>query len=243
MTFTLPDRLPKNVEQLAALRRPVCLELEAFKARHAAKQTFSEKDVERLEFLLDSRDQIDAVTSFRLAIHEAGHSVVAALVGGSVDVAEVYPAGVTDRDGRNGYCRYLPANVAVAQHEHLIAAAGVVAECVWEYGRPSNWQVEARLAGSRHDAEFLRRHALTAGVGISEPLRGVAPMVRAGWHAIESLAARLHEHGQIAHTDVVTALGLSNDRNLHSFELANIRAGIRMVSRSLVAVGDTGQTE
>ncbi|MGH3725009.1 MAG: hypothetical protein ACRDUS_12920 [Mycobacterium sp.] len=230
MKFVLPDQLPKDVTALDGLRTQAGLEIAVFKARHAASHAFSSGDVARFEYLLSGRDKIDAVNSSRIACHEAGHSVVAVLIGGQVAAAEVFPAGVTDRDGKNGYCRYVPGNLAVAQHEHLIAAAGAAAEAVWEHGpRATHQQAQERLTGS-HDAEFLRRRALTAGAAPSvSPTSEVLPLVVRCWPAIESLAAQLDERGSITHTDVTAALGLSSDQNRHGFELNNIRGGLRPI--------------
>jgi len=95
--FALPDRLPKGVEDLDRLWKQAGLEIEVFKARRAARETFSESDVARLEYLLAGRDKIDAVNSSRLAVHGSGHAVASVLVDGMVDAVEVYPPGVTDR--------------------------------------------------------------------------------------------------------------------------------------------------
>ena len=134
MKFALPDQLPKGVAELDGLRKQAGLEIAVFKARRDARQTFSDGDVARLVYLVGGRAAIDAVDSSRLARHEAAHAVVAVLVGGQVATAEVYPAGVTDTEGKGGYCQLAPWNVVVAQHEHLIAAAGAAAEAVWEHG-------------------------------------------------------------------------------------------------------------
>lgn len=230
MTFALPDPLPKDVAELDGLRTQACRELAVFKARHTASHEFSSQDVQRAEYLLASRDKIDAVNSARIACHEAGHAVVAVLVGGQVAAAEVFPAGVTDRDGNNGYCQYVPPNLAVQQHEHLIAAAGAAAEAVWVHGpRATHQHAEERLTGS-HDAKFLRHCALTAGTARAvSPVAEVLPLLVRCWPAVESLASQLDEHGSITHADVTATLGLSPDHNRHAFELANIRSGLQPV--------------
>ncbi|SHP48023.1 zinc metalloprotease [Mycobacteroides abscessus] len=229
MTFVLPDPLPKGAAELDALRTRACRELEVFKARQAASHEFSAQDVRRAEYLLSSRDKIDAVNAARMAHHEAGHAVLAVLVGGQVASAEVFPAGQTDDEGKDGYCQYIPPNLAVKQHEHLIAAAGAAAEAIWEHGpRATAQQADHRLIGS--DATFLRHCALTAGaVRTVSPITEVLPLVARCWPAIESLAARLSRHEQVSHKHVVKALGLSHDYTQHPFELNNIRSGLRAV--------------
>lgn len=229
MTLALPDQLPKGAAELDALRTQACRELEVFKARHAAAHEFTAQDVHRVEYLLAGRDKIDAVNAARMAHHEAGHAVLAVLVGGQVACAEVFPAGQTDTEGKDGYCQYVPPNLAVKQHEHLIAAAGAVAEAVWEHGtRATAQQADQRLTGS--DATFLRRCALIAGaVHTVSPVTEVLQLVTRCWPAVESLAARLSRHEQVGHKHVVKALGLSNDYTRHPFELNNIRIGLQQV--------------
>lgn len=229
MTFVLPDAMPKGTAELARLRTRVCRELAVFKARQAASHDFSAQDVQRAEYLLSSRDKIDAVNGARMAHHEAGHAVLAVLVGGQVACAEVFPAGQTDDEGKDGYCQYIPPNLAVKQHEHLIAAAGAAAEAIWEHGpRATAQQADQRLIGS--DAKFLRHCALTAGAGRTvSPITEVLPLVARCWPAIESLAAHLSRHEQVSHKHVVKALGLSHDYTQHPFELNNIRSGLRAI--------------
>lgn len=230
MKFALPDQLPKGVSEIDGLRRQVGVEIDVFKARRLAKDTFSHADADRLEYLMDSRQKINAVDRARIARHESGHAVMSVLIGGQVVTAETYPAGFTDDQGRNGYCDYLPGNVAVRESEHLIAAAGAVAEAVWEHGpRATHQQIEARLVGS-HDAERLRLRSVTASSARSEsPVSEALPLVLRCWPAIESLATVLDDRGEISHKHVVKALGLSNDHTLHPFELSSIRAGMRGV--------------
>lgn len=231
MTFVLPDPLPKGAAELDALRTRACRELEVFKARQAASHQFSTQDVRRAEYLLSSRDKIDAVNAARMAHHEAGHAVLAVLVGGQVACAEVFPAGQTDDKGKDGYCQYIPPNLAVKQYEPLIAAAGAAAEAIWEHGpRATAQQADQRLIGS--DATFLRHCALTAGAGAGHtvsPITEVLPLIARCWPAIESLAARLSRHEQVSHKHVVKALGLSHDYTLHPFELNNIRSGLSAI--------------
>lgn len=54
-------------------------------------------------------------------------------------------------------------------------------------------------------------------------------MVRRCWPAVASLAAQIEERGEISHKHVVKALGLSNNHDMHPFELSNIRSGLRVV--------------
>ncbi|WP_016889711.1 hypothetical protein [Mycobacteroides abscessus] len=230
MTFVLPDPLPKGAAELDALRTRACRELEVFKARQLAAHEFTVYDVQRVEYLLASRDKIDAVMRSRLSRHEAGHAAMAVLMGGQVASAEVLPIGTTDDDGRRGVCHWLPTNFAVKQRRHLVVAAGCCAEAVWEHGtQASVAHVDAKLAGKR-DGEFLRHWALSnSSPSSSSPTSEALPLVRRIWPAIESLATRIEEHGEISHKHVVRALGLSHDYNRHAFELNSIRSGLRPI--------------
>lgn len=129
--FALPDQLPKSVAELDVVRNRAGLEIGVFTARQAAGQEFTEQDVDRLEYLLDSCDKIDAVVRTRVAHHEAGHAALAVLMGGQVATAEVFPKPVTRGDGRTGRgeCQAL-MDVVVEQQQHVIPAAGPVAEAV-----------------------------------------------------------------------------------------------------------------
>ncbi|OMC10801.1 hypothetical protein A5735_16790 [Mycolicibacter heraklionensis] len=165
-------------------------------------------------------------------MHEAAHAVVAALYGAELAYAEVYPFGMEGRPtDSGGQCVMAPWNVAVAQQEALIAAAGPVAEAVMLHGRrPSGAHIEARFAGGgRSDGDRIRRLEPEAGWSRS-PASEVLPLVVRCWPAICALAVRINSGRETRHKHVVAALGLSsNDYTRHPFELSSIRAGLRAV--------------
>lgn len=188
---------------------------------------------------LEAKPQQGFQLSERLAyaVHEGGHAAINVVLGGEVNAAEVFlhrdGPPIIDRDGRqlNGLCTMVPMSTVTGARGHLIAAAGPAAEAVVRYGRsPTPAQIVRILAGQR-DFEDLRRYALTAGAMVTPtaPVREVMPLVLRCWPAIVKLAAQMDDGHQVTHPDVTAALGLSQDRSLHAFEVANIRAGLRAV--------------
>ncbi len=260
MNFTMPDQLPSSVAELDALTAQATAEINVFSARVGANDSFTHADARRLEYLLASRDDLwEAAISldnpspaaasleakprqgFQLserlahAGHEAGHAVIAVLLGGEVDTAEVFRleqgAPIVHRDGRqlNGHCQVVPLTTVTEARRHLVAAAGPVAEAIARFGpSPTPAQIHQVLAG-QPDFDELRRYALTAGAYASDPVREVLPLVLRCWPAIVQLAVQMDDGRAVTHADVAAALGLSADRSLHGFECANIRAGLRSV--------------
>lgn len=168
-----------------------------------------------------------------LAAHEAGHAVVAAVFGTQIASVRVWQGGppIVSEHGREalGVCEYASADPVAEAHRPLIAAAGAVAEAVALYGpQPSPVQIGALLDGTE-DGDELRQAAMTAAAGAPSPTVEVLPLVRRCWPAIAALAAQMDSGKVVSHRHVVAALGLSNNYQLHPFELANIRAGLRAV--------------
>lgn len=73
MKFTLPDQLPATVAELADLASQARAEITVIQARHNAGEELSSEDTDRLEYLLDARDTIDAEAT-RVAADEQAHS-------------------------------------------------------------------------------------------------------------------------------------------------------------------------
>lgn len=175
------------------------------------------------------------VIDMQTAIHEGSHAVVGTVLGGRVTVAEAWPAG-RGEGGRDGQCRFASLGILGEEHQHLILAAGAVGAAVFAHGpQPTDRQIDALLAPGRgargSDFEQLRMMALTASADVP-PARAVLPLVLRVWPAISRLAVQIEQRGSVGHDDVCRALGLSEDRALHSFELANIRAGMRAVPQA-----------
>lgn len=247
--FALPQILPESAAGLELLRGQVLAEVEVFRARRAAKDSFTVADVAKLEYLVESQDRLhervlagQGVSRGRalklgpkydqlaVAAHEAGHAVMTLMAGGQVDHAEVLRAGrPTDLDDRvlRGNCRCVPFDFATEQQRYLIAAAGPIAQAVAMYGAwPNVQQIDGLLAGQR-DADEMRKAAFATG---SDRIPAtVLPMVMQTWPAITRLAVQMYRDGPIGHADVCKSLGLSADRTKHPFELAAIRSGLRSV--------------
>ena len=171
------------------------------------------------------------------AVHEAGHAVAALVYGGDVRSAEVFVRDdrpvLVGRDGwkLNGVCMTEALPLVAHVRQHLITAAGPAAEAIARHGQnPTPAQLHGILAGTK-DHQDLQRHALTASsaVGVSDPVSEVLPVMRRCWPAIAQLACDMDDGRTLTHEDVAAALGLSKDRGLHSFELANIAAGLRPI--------------
>lgn len=247
--FALPPTLPESAAGLEQLHGQALAEAEVFRARRAAKDSFTVADVARLEYLVESQDRMhervlasQGISRGRVlklgpkydqlaaAAHEGGHAAITLILGGQVDRVEVLRAGrPTDLDGTvlRGNCRCVPFDFAKEQQRHLIAAAGPIAQAVAMYGAwPNHQQIEGLLAGQR-DADEMRKAAFATG---SDRIpAAVLPMVMQVWPAITRLAVQMYHEGPIGHDDVTAALGLSKDRSQHAFELAAIRSGLRSV--------------
>jgi hypothetical protein len=155
-----------------------------------------------------------------LAVHEAGHAVVGALYGATIERAAL------DDDGADGECEFAADTFGSTARAHrpLIAAAGAVAAAVFDHGpRPTLRQIEAHLEGS--DREELRLASLSSVESPTAPLTDVLPVVLRCWPAIGEVATALALGEEITHADVSAALGLTDCGGPGSFELALIRSG------------------
>jgi hypothetical protein len=147
------------------------------------------------------------------AFHEAGHAVAAVLLGGRVHQAVLRDRPLTEYD-------VLPERYAPS-----ITYAGPWAEARWLAGRqPGPRELHRVLVANPSDDKEL------CAAGGPAAALGVVPLLQRCWPAVETLATRLFDLGQVGHSDVCAALGLTDEGGLGSFELANIRAGLRAVS-------------
>lgn len=73
MKFLLPDQLPATRAELDALAAQARAEIAVIQARHNAGEELSGEDTDRLEYLLDARDQLDAEAG-RVAADEQAHT-------------------------------------------------------------------------------------------------------------------------------------------------------------------------
>lgn len=79
MKFTLPDQLPATVAELDALAAQANKEIAVLQARHNAGEVLSTDDADRLEYLIDSRDKVDAERATVAAADQAHTDKLAGL--------------------------------------------------------------------------------------------------------------------------------------------------------------------
>jgi len=148
----------------------------------------------------------------KVAHHEVGHAVAAVLFGGRVHKAVLGDTPRTEYDATPD------------GSDASIAYAGPWSEARWLVGRhPGPRDIHRVLAGTSDDKTLCAAGGPTAAPGV------VALLERC-WPAIGAVAKQLFLDGQVGHSDVCAALGLSDEGGAGSFELANIRAGLRAVS-------------
>ncbi len=173
--------------------------------------------------------QIERIT---VSVHEAGHAVVGAVYGATVERAAL------TADGSDGQCAFPADSFGVSAHAYRshIAAAGAVAAAMFHHGRrPTARQMDNHLYGS--DRDELRAAAFTAVAPMHAPLQAVQPVVLQHWAAIVDLATGMYFGNEIGHAHVCAALGLSDEGGPYSAELARIRSG--GVPRRLASGGHT----
>lgn len=149
-------------------------------------------------------------------VHEASHSVVAALYGGAVVAAEVYRGGPrTDPQGRviGGLCDFTNDDTGTTvAHRSQIVAAGVAGESVWRFGpRPSIGQMNEVMAMNGLDARELRR--LAGAFSAPLPPHTMLPLVLRCWPAVARLAHQLNVGTPVAHEQVCAAMGMPTRGN------------------------------
>ncbi|CAJ1504250.1 hypothetical protein [[Mycobacterium] holstebronense] len=144
------------------------------------------------------------------SVHEAGHAVAAVLLGGTVHLATVDGQPRTEYD-------VLPDGARAA-----VAYAGPWAEARFKArGRPGFADVERELRANPSDDKTLCAAGGPAATG------GVTTLLERHLSAVKAVTTALFIDGTIGHAAVCTALGLSDGGGPGSFELANMRAGLR----------------
>lgn len=169
---------------------------------------------------------------FAVAVHEAGHATVGALLGARLQTAWVAGECPADLDQLDGKTTFAEFGILAESKRHVVAAAGGVAQAVLQHGpNPTVAQISPFIHGSPIDGPEVTRFAIARGTE-RVPKADTLPLVLACWPAICALAGKITDSpdlGEITHDDVTAALGLSADPALHPFELANLRAGLREV--------------
>lgn len=154
-----------------------------------------------------------------LAMHEAGHAVVGAVLGGTLAWSAVRgsPDDALPLHGNTLFAD-MPAGV-----DAQVAYAGPFAAAYWLAGnrRPTQTEVMAQLrAGGCGDDQTV----LASGPAALTAAR-VAPLVERCWPAIRAVAGTLVGRGSVVAADVSAALRLSADPQVRGVQLANIRSG------------------
>ena len=155
-----------------------------------------------------------------LALHEAGHAIAGVLSGGTLTTSTVI-------EGRVKRGLVAPPNgstsfAVLPSYRHAeVALAGPWSQARGRLGRrPGSHHVAAVLAGSG----CKDREVLTAAGG-PDAGEAVIPLMERCWPSVAELAAKLHRHGKVSHSDVLAALRLSDDAGTRSIELSMIRSG------------------
>lgn len=164
----------------------------------------------------------------RACIHEAGHAVVGAMLGG-----EIHSAIVTNTrlSGVKGFVKYdhLPNHI-----DARVTYAGMAAEGRWLYGpRPTTRQLRYLQSYNGSDTDALCASAVremhTPGTPAAEARLVVPPLLNRAWGSVVKVAQQLHRSGEASHDDVCAALGLpKGDRGgPGSTHVAFLTAGLR----------------
>ena len=157
-----------------------------------------------------------------MAWHEAGHLVAGVLNGGVVASAAVVDGRVKSGlvSAPTGATTFTGGTLASTRHA-MTAYAGPWAQA---YGRvrrrPSSHEVSAMMAGDRcKDREVL---LAAGGVDVGEP---VAELLQRFVPSLSTLAELLWRTGKASHSDVLRAMGLSEDASTRALELSMVRSG------------------
>lgn len=152
--------------------------------------------------------------------HEASHAVAGVLHGGvlaSVTITEgrVKRGIVAPPDGSTSF-------TVLPSHRHAeVAFAGCWGQVRGRTGRrPGSHEIHAVLGSTG----CRDREVLTAAGG-PDAGESIVPLLDRVWPSVAEVAAKLHRHGKVSHSDVLAALNLSSDAATRTLELSMIRSG------------------
>jgi hypothetical protein len=167
-------------------------------------------------FIRHERGRID------MAWHEAGHLIAGVLNGGVVASAAVVDGRVKSGlvSPPRGETTFTGGTLGSSKHA-MTAYAGPWAQA---YGRvrrrPNSHEVSAMMAGDRcKDREVL---LAAGGVDVGEP---VTELLQRFVPSLSTLAELLWRTGKASQSDVLRAMGLSEDASTRAVELSMIRSG------------------
>lgn len=143
------------------------------------------------------------------ALHEAGHAVACAVLGGRVHQAVL---------GDTPHTEY--AELAAGTRA-AVSFAGPWAETRWPLGRAPG-PADMRRVLARNSADEKSICASVHGMAEGDHIAG---LMERCYPAVKSLAKTLYFKGEASHADVCAALGLTDDGGPGSLGLAIIRCG------------------
>lgn len=159
-------------------------------------------------------------------VHEAGHAVACAMLGGEVGSAVVSDSRVFGVKGVTRFNR-LPDTI-----DARVTYAGVFAEARWEHGpRPTTAQLRQLRQSNCRDERQLSAAGVRDMTGnpTAEARSAVPPLIDRAWPAVIRVAQQLFSTGEATHDDVLAAMGITDGGGLGSSQLASLKAGLRRV--------------
>lgn len=159
-------------------------------------------------------------------VHEAGHAVACAMLGGEVRSAVVSNGRIFGLQGSTTFTQ-LPEHI-----DAKVTYAGIFAEARWEYGpRPTTAQLWHLRTLNRSDDRALCASGVREMYGdpTAEARSSVPPLLDRGWPAVVRVAQQLFATGEATHDDVCKALGVTDGGGPCSSQIASLRAGLRGV--------------
>ncbi|KZS74744.1 hypothetical protein A4G26_22945 [Mycobacterium kansasii] len=159
-------------------------------------------------------------------VHEAGHAVACAMLGGEIHSAVVSDGRIFGLQGSTTFTQ-LPETI-----DARVTYAGVFAEARWEYGpRPTTAQLQhLRWTNGRDDARLCAAGVREMyGNPSAEARSAVPPLLDRAWPAVVRVAQQLFTSGEATHVDVLAALGVTDGGGPGSSQIASIKAGMRSV--------------
>ncbi len=159
-------------------------------------------------------------------VHEAGHAVACAMLGGEIRSAVVTNSKLFGLQGFTTFAQ-LPEHI-----DPRVTYAGMFAEARWEYGpRPTTKQLQhLRTANSSDDLRLCAAGVREMhGNPTAEARSAVPPLLDRAWPAVVRVAQTLFATGEATQDDVLKALGVTDGGGTGSSQIASLRAGLRRV--------------
>lgn len=159
-------------------------------------------------------------------VHEAGHAVACAMLGGEINTAAVSNGRIFGVEGVTTFVS-MPDTI-----DPKVTYAGVWAEARWEYGpRPTSAQLRHLRNRNRADDKALCASGVRDMYGnpTAEARSTVPPLLDKAWPAVVRVAQQLFTSGEATQADVLAALGITDGGGPGSSQIASLRAGLRRV--------------